>query len=289
MANFCANVSIIIRTLNEERYLPECLTSIKQQEFSGQYEIIVVDSGSKDKTLSIAQEADCKLLHISKENFTFGRALNIGIEAAQYDIVISLSAHCVPQAEDWLSLMVAPIAEGFADMVYGAHVSDPKARSSEFNYFHDRYNDMGGMKREPRMNNGNSAFKRSIWLLHPFDEIIFAQEDVEFSSWHMSNHSSLFYEPRARVVHYHNDKNKILFRRLYRESKAELMLGELTYKKVFIRIVLLPVKVIKDIRLALKRKVVFRAFPGILLFRLVEGMAYIFALKPAKKKTNVSK
>lgn len=53
-------LSIIIPALNEEKYLPLLLRSIKDQDFSEDYEIIVADAGSKDKTIEIARSFGCK-------------------------------------------------------------------------------------------------------------------------------------------------------------------------------------------------------------------------------------
>jgi len=59
-------LSIIIPSLNEEKYLPLLLESIKRQKFGagpkgypGSYEIILADAGSKDKTLEIAKKYGC--------------------------------------------------------------------------------------------------------------------------------------------------------------------------------------------------------------------------------------
>ena len=54
-------LSIIIPTLNEEKYLPLLLESIKKQNFSD-YEIILADAGSTDKTLEIAKKYNCKII-----------------------------------------------------------------------------------------------------------------------------------------------------------------------------------------------------------------------------------
>ncbi len=54
-------ISIITPTLNEEEYLPLLLESIKRQDFKD-YEIIVADAGSKDKTLEIAKKFGCKIV-----------------------------------------------------------------------------------------------------------------------------------------------------------------------------------------------------------------------------------
>lgn len=54
-------LSIIIPSLNEEEYLPWLFSSIKKQKFSD-YEIILADAGSKDKTLQIAKKYRCKII-----------------------------------------------------------------------------------------------------------------------------------------------------------------------------------------------------------------------------------
>ncbi len=54
-------LSIIIPTLNEEKYLPLLLEEIKKQDFKD-LEIIVADAGSEDKTLEIAKNFGCKIV-----------------------------------------------------------------------------------------------------------------------------------------------------------------------------------------------------------------------------------
>jgi glycosyltransferase involved in cell wall biosynthesis len=55
-------ISIIIPTLNEERYLPKLLESIRNQNFDGKYEIIIADANSLDKTREIAESFGCKVV-----------------------------------------------------------------------------------------------------------------------------------------------------------------------------------------------------------------------------------
>ena len=57
----CKMLSIIIPTKNEEHYLPKLLDSIKKQEYKD-YEIIVADGGSNDRTKEIARKYGCKLV-----------------------------------------------------------------------------------------------------------------------------------------------------------------------------------------------------------------------------------
>lgn len=81
-------LSIIIPTLNEEKYLPLLLKEIKNQNFKKNYEIIISDAGSKDKTLEIAKNFECKI--ISGGLPAKGR--NEGAKIAQGDIFLFMDA-----------------------------------------------------------------------------------------------------------------------------------------------------------------------------------------------------
>ena len=83
-------LSIIIPTLNEERYLPLLLESIKKQDFKD-YEIVVADAGSKDKTVEIAKKYGCKV--VSGGLPAKGR--NQGAKVAKGDLFLFLDAEAV--------------------------------------------------------------------------------------------------------------------------------------------------------------------------------------------------
>ncbi|MCC6259280.1 MAG: glycosyltransferase, partial [Anaerolineales bacterium] len=72
------NCSLIIRAYNEEKHLGRLLAGIKQQTLRD-VEIILVDSGSTDATVSIAESFGAKVVKIASAEFTFGRSLNYGI------------------------------------------------------------------------------------------------------------------------------------------------------------------------------------------------------------------
>ncbi|MCH8331700.1 MAG: glycosyltransferase family 2 protein, partial [Bacteroidetes bacterium] len=102
--------SIIIRTLNEEKHLNELLSCIEGQDTDGlDYEVIIVDSGSTDNTLQIAMSHGCKILHITREEFSFGRSLNKGCAAAAGKFLVMISGHCVPTNGKWLQELCQPL------------------------------------------------------------------------------------------------------------------------------------------------------------------------------------
>jgi len=87
-------ISIIVPTLNEEKYLPLLLASIKDQKFgvsSGSYEIIVADAGSKDKTLEIAKNYDCRIIPGGLP----AKGRNEGAKAAKGDLLFFIDADSI--------------------------------------------------------------------------------------------------------------------------------------------------------------------------------------------------
>ena len=95
------DVSIIIRTFNEQRHLDTLFDAIDRQTVKN-FETIVVDSGSFDRTCEIATKRADKLLRISSHDFTFGYSLNVGIKAARGKFIAIISAHTIPINENWL-------------------------------------------------------------------------------------------------------------------------------------------------------------------------------------------
>lgn len=86
------NCSIIIRAYNEASHLPRLLEGITHQTVK-EVEVILVDSGSTDATASLAESFGARVIKIPADEFTFGRSLNLGIQAAKNDFVVIVSAH----------------------------------------------------------------------------------------------------------------------------------------------------------------------------------------------------
>ena len=84
--------SIIIPTLNEEKYLPKLLDSIEAQDFDN-YEIIVVDSESDDNTVGVARDYGCRVLKGQRGIPSINR--NIGAKHARGKNLIFFDADVV--------------------------------------------------------------------------------------------------------------------------------------------------------------------------------------------------
>ena len=122
--------SVIIRSYNEEKHLGRLLEGIAQQTVKN-VEIILVDSGSTDGTLAAAARYPVQVVHIAPEEFTFGRSLNLGIQAASADLLAFASAHVYPVYTDWLEKLLAPFTDPQFALVYGHQRGGETSKYSE--------------------------------------------------------------------------------------------------------------------------------------------------------------
>jgi glycosyltransferase involved in cell wall biosynthesis len=90
-------LSIIIPTLNEEKFLPILLSSLTKQKFQGNWEVIVVDGKSKDKTKEIAKSFKKilpNLILITSERGV-SKQRNVGARKAKYKNLVFIDADTV--------------------------------------------------------------------------------------------------------------------------------------------------------------------------------------------------
>ena len=101
-------VSVVVCAYNAERTMEACLASLEHLNYPD-YEVIVVNDGSTDRTLEIAERFPyCRI--ISQPNMGLSVARNVGAEAATGAIVAYTDSDCVADA-DWLAYLVAKMQD----------------------------------------------------------------------------------------------------------------------------------------------------------------------------------
>lgn len=214
-------VSIIIRTYNEQRYLPELLLAIEHQQVDFKFETIIVDSGSTDNTLDIAQQFDCQILRIPKREFTFGRSLNIGCDAARGSALVFISGHCVPCETDWLAKLIDPIRAGDAEYSYGRQVGRDTTKFSEILVFSKYFPEANKLRQDGFFcNNANAALSRSVWAEHRFDKSLTGLEDLKLAKIIVAGGGAVSYVAEAPVFHIHDESWRQVRIRYEREALA---------------------------------------------------------------------
>lgn len=213
--------SIIIRTLNEARHLEALLQSISRQQSDWGYEVILVDSGSTDGTLQIAERHGCRILHIARQEFSFGRSLNRGCEAAEGEVLVIVSGHCIPTDPHWLQHLCRPVLEQQAEYAYGRQLGGDGSHFSEKRIFCKYFPERSAVPQSGFFcNNANAALSRQAWQKYRFNEELTGLEDMELAQRLVRDGGRVGYIAEAAVYHHHEESWPQIQRRFEREAIA---------------------------------------------------------------------
>jgi glycosyltransferase involved in cell wall biosynthesis len=197
------DISIIIRSKNEERCIGQTLSAIFQQRIDIPFEVIVIDSGSTDRTLDIVRRHAVRLYEIETQQFTYGRALNYGSSLARGQYLINLSAHCIPTDSNWMARLIdslrcdSRIAATYGGQVPMKGVNPFEERTMMAVFMPDNH----GRIRSP-FSNANCSIRKNVWEMYPFDETASFAEDYIWSKTLPTEHK-ITYVPDAAVYHTH--------------------------------------------------------------------------------------
>ena len=170
-------LSIIIPTLNEEKYLPGLLEDLKNQSYQN-YEIIVSDGSSEDKTVELARSYNCLVFVATKDERHPSIQRNKGAKMAQGDIILFLDADTRLDNKDFLKKTL----EDFKKRKLVAAGFYLKFASSKFFYrfFTCFYNSLAFLAQRIKplaVGAGLMVEKELHYKIKGFDESIFIGED----------------------------------------------------------------------------------------------------------------
>ena len=210
-------VGVVIRTLNESELIGRCLETLGAQRGEFDLDVLVVDSGSTDATVEIAQEHSARIATLSPADFDYSKALNLGIEQVRGEIVISISAHAVPVDNGWLEQLTSHFADPNVAGVFTRQIPWP---GSPWQEVHRLGHQFGPIRRtyseadvaEVVFSNAASAIRRSAWSEHRFT--LPAVEDIDWARRVLSAGWTIVYEPDVSVFHSHHEDPRAQARRL---------------------------------------------------------------------------
>lgn len=217
--------SIIIPTKNGEAWLEKCLGSVRSQQGVGSVEVLLVDSGSTDKSLEIARRYGARIEAIRPEEFHHARTRNYGASLATGKYLVFLSQDAIPSSNTWLAAMLRNFYDADVAAVYGRQVPD----AGSTNERHDALGTMYGNERCVKeassrarlgfkyyhFSDANAAVRREVWESTRFPEELKVFEDLGIAKKILDAGWKIVYEPDASVIHSHNHTTVQLFRRYF--------------------------------------------------------------------------
>jgi len=253
--------SVVIRTKDKESYFEPLLKNLSAQTVLPS-EIVVVDNYSSQKKLRLLERdlrgiikkyptlQRIKLVPISDEEFSHPYSTNLGVSAAESELVCIINAHSMPTSFDWLehgtkhfeNLEVAGVSGFFIPHKDGFVFGKLDAL---LYYFSQKM-----ISRQGRFCTINCVIRRSLWENYPFDENLpriipetkrYGLEDYDWSEEMVARGFEVIIEPAFSVCHSHqkglvemtrNFKNYFLFRRIQRKINT-FKRPRISYSRVF--------------------------------------------------------
>lgn len=212
-------ISVIIPSYNSEGTIKQCLDSLLNQSYRGDYEIILVDS-SVDKTPQIVSSSypNVKLIHLDKKTDP-GTARNLGIGEAKGDLIAFIDADCIA-AHDWLEKIASAHKSPYR--IIGGVVNNGNEEDdligwagyiSEFREF---------LPEQPKQEvihipTCNISYKQRVFReFGLFHGEYYPQEDLVYNHNLWKNGERILLDPAIQVYHHHRSRLRDF---LYHQNK----------------------------------------------------------------------
>jgi rhamnosyltransferase len=215
--------SVLIPVKNGGPLLGEVLDAILAQQVPWPFEVIVVDSGSRDGSVELVRKRGVRCEVITSDEFGHGRTRNYLASLSKGEFLVFLTQDARPASNHWLRHLVEACSVG--DSVAGAfgpHRAHPHARHvthcelrQHFAGFGDtlsvvRLEDKNRFAVDPGyrqwlhfFSNNNSCIRRSVWEQLPLPDVAFA-EDQTWALRAIEAGYGKAYAPGAMVYHSHD-------------------------------------------------------------------------------------
>jgi len=213
-----SDFSVIIRVKNEDQHIGYCVQSVVDNLDNP--EIIIIDNNSNDNSIDIVKHfkkdkslkssdrryADIKIQNI--DEYTPGKALNLGVSIAKNKFILIISAHCKIISFD-KKLTYQKLEEDFA--IFGNQIPIWNGKKIKKHYLWSNFIDKNKInmysKEENRyfFHNAFSFFKKSLLKKIPFNEKLVSKEDRYWANHHIRLKKKTFYMPSNCVEHYYTE------------------------------------------------------------------------------------
>jgi len=227
-------VSVIVVARDEEENIGRCLAGVVSQQTDFDFEVLVVDSGSKDRTVEVAASYGARVMEIPAGSFQHGRTRQMASLEAEGELLVYIVADAVPADDVWLAALVRPLRDD--PEVAGAFSRQiPREGAGSLEALRIEHRVSYGEKRKVRQITPEMDFwsmppeerlrfcefddvsccrRKSVLFDHPIPPVDWA-EDLLWSLAVLPAGHKIVYEPGSVVRHSHKDTIAHAFRRGY--------------------------------------------------------------------------
>lgn len=222
-------ISVVIPVRNEAAKIAACLRGIYEQTVVV-HEVIVLDSGSTDRTLEILSTfPNVRVVPIASQEFNHGETRNVGVGLATGELVLLTVGDARPADNRWIETLLSPLSDPAVVAVCGTQVVAHEPTTNPVEWFQpideprvtriqfaeqsafDRLAPLEKM-RMCSWDDVTSLYRREILLQIPFKRTSYAEDAIWARDALRAGHA-LAYAPSARVYHFHLESSDFAFRR----------------------------------------------------------------------------
>lgn len=214
------NVTVIMRCKNSDWVIHQALAGLFSQSFRD-FELLVVDSGSTDRTLDIVRRYPCRLIEIEAGDYYPGAVLNRAIGQARGDIIVFQNSDAVPLSSDALQALVSALDAPDVEAAFGRQIPRPEADTWVCRDYAAAFPTEGTPPGWMVYSLPFAAMRRSAWEANRFYTDAWGSEDTEWGCRAVRRGSRPRYVPAATVMHSHNYSLRQLYGRRFIEGEAD--------------------------------------------------------------------
>lgn len=215
-----SKVSVIMRCKNSDWVIAQALGSLFSQSFQD-FELIVVDSGSTDRTLEMVKQYPCRLIEIEAKEYYPGDVLNMAIEQAHGDIIVFQNSDAVPLSPYSLERLLAAFQNKETAAALARQIPRPEAESWVSREYAASFPDRTNTPDWITLSLPMAAIRKKIWREHNFYTESWGSEDTEWGYWAKQNDLHIQYVKDAIVMHSHNYNLRQIYGRKFIEGEAD--------------------------------------------------------------------
>ena len=228
-----SKVSVIIPTFNAGVAFEKLLCSLNEQSGLDDLEIIVVDSGSKDKTVDVCKRNGVKLIEITQEEFSHSYARNLGAKYASGDILLFMTQDALPSSKEWVRRMISPLIN---ENIVACSCLEQCPPGTDLFYrcnsnIHNKFMSSAGevcslelvkdtytLRKYSSLNDTNCAIKASVFRLFQYRNSY--AEDLDLGIRLIKKGYQLKFIKDNPIIHGHNRNCDYYLRRSYIETQT---------------------------------------------------------------------
>lgn len=279
-----SKVTVIVRTFNSDWVVDQALASLMKQK-NVEIELMIVDSGSTDKTLDIVSQYKHTFIAIKPGTYFPGKVLNQAVSEANTEVVVFINSDVVLLDDCAIEKLISPLKEANIMASFGRQVVRPEA---DLWVRHDYERAFPADGEKPDWMHYSlpiAAMKKEAWKIQPFYTDAWGSEDTHWGVQIKDKGYDIVYVKEATAMHSHNYTLKQLASRRRIEGEADVYIYPKKTVSLWQTFLSFGASFLRESIYYIKHKQI-KDIPYLLLNRFVYAWHYYAGFVHAQKSKN---